>query len=150
MHYAYCLSSEAGYDRAKESMDGIPIHALKALPKPTSSDKSRPCTMHERLRLIHSNWLLVEFGRFLEQFRITANACYYFPRCPTATSTEASELTAGKSQLPSSQCSRAKIRRISETAKRFCDFVRNKRKVAAKNIELTRWINRVNSFDRFS
>lgn len=122
MHYAYCLSSEAGYDRAKESMDGIPIHALKALPKPTSSDKSRPCTMHERLRLIHSNWLLVEFGRFLEQFRITANACYYFPRCRTAASTEASELTAGKSQLPSSQCSNAKVSNYFETTKAKSKF----------------------------
>ena len=93
MHYAYCLSSEVG-GRAQESMDGFPIHALKALPKPTSSDKSRPCTMHERLRLIHSNWLLVEFGRFLEQFRITANACYYIPRCRTAASTETSDITA--------------------------------------------------------
>ena len=37
MHYAYCLSSEAGYDRAQENMDDILIHALKALPKPTKT-----------------------------------------------------------------------------------------------------------------
>ena len=148
MHYAYCLSSEAGIRAQLKHGRSSPI-LQRPWELPTKPDKSRPCIMHERLRLIH-RFGLFEFLRFLKQFRITANACYYFPRCRTAASTEASELTAGKSQLPSSQCSRVKIQRISETAKRFCDFVRNKRKVAAKNIELTRWINRVNSFYRFS
>ena len=37
---------------------------------------------HRRLRLIHPVLVSVEFARFLGQFRITANACYIFPRCP--------------------------------------------------------------------
>ena len=125
MHYAYCLSSEAGIRAQLKHGRSSPMlqRLYQSLPVQISHAHAQ-CTSVCDLFI-----RTVEFGRFLEQFRITANACYYFPRCPTAASTEASELTAGKSQLPSSQCSRAKIRRISETAKRFCDFVRNKRKV---------------------
>ena len=60
----------------KESMNDILIHALKALPKPANPDKSRPCLTHRRLQPILSDFVFFECGRFVRQFRITANACY--------------------------------------------------------------------------
>jgi hypothetical protein len=77
----------------KESMDYVLIHTSRLYHKPTNPDKSRPCITHRHLQLILSDWILLNVVDS-EVFRITANACYYFPRCRTAASTEASDITA--------------------------------------------------------
>ena len=55
--------------------------------KPQKPDKSRPCLTHRRLQLILSVFVLFECGRFIGQFRITANACYILPSKVTLAST---------------------------------------------------------------
>ena len=74
--------------------------------------------VHRRLRLI-LRFGLFEFLRFLKQFRITANACYIFPMCHTAT------LRSGNlafQQVPFTTNRRylmAKVQRLFGTTKYF-------------------------------
>jgi len=76
--------------------------------------------------------VLVECARFVKQFRITANACYYFPtKSHRRASTEAKyprlcfkvPIRISSSPIRTiSRCSIAKLRKFSETSKDFLDF----------------------------